>query len=130
MSERRARLGIGLGGGLAVSLPAVLLAQILDAVSSDELPVVVTVPLGIAALAGAVVGGWLVGRRPGAGHPLVAGTVGAIVLTLVAGLGLLRRTAGGDDAEPLAVVALAVCGAVLGLIGNVVGTRSAARTRP
>ncbi len=116
-----------------MSLPAALVAQVLDAVLEDELPLPLTALLGAIALAGAAVGGGLVGRRGrhGRGARLAAGAgVGAVVLGLLAGLGLVRQAAAGDDVRAAALPALALAGALLGLGGAALGSRSAARTRP
>jgi hypothetical protein len=116
-----------------VSLPAALVAQVLDAIVDDELPLAVTGPLGIVALAGAAVAGWLVGRRGRHGRCtrlVVGAAVGAAVLALLAGLGLVRQAAAGDDVHATALPALAGAGALLGLVGAALGSRTAARTRP
>ncbi len=116
-----------------MSLPAALVAQVLDAVVDDELPLAITVPLGVIALAGAAVGGWSVGRRGRHGRGarlLVGAAVGAVVLGLLAGLGLVRQAAAGNDVRAAALPALALAGVLLGLGGAALGSRSAARTRP
>ncbi len=122
-----------IAGGLAVSLPAALVAQVLDALIEDKLPLAVTVPLAMMALAGSAVGGWLVGRRgqPAGTSRLSAGAlVGALVISLITGLGLLRQAVADEPVEVAVLPALTVVGALLGLGGAAVGTRLAARTRP
>lgn len=116
-----------------MSLPAALAAQILDALSDADLPLAVAAPLGVVALAGAAVAGGLVGRRGQHGRRArlaVGAVVGALVLSLVAGLGLVRQSVAGDDVQSAVLPALAIVGALLGLGGAAVGSRRAARTRP
>jgi peptidoglycan/LPS O-acetylase OafA/YrhL len=122
-------VGIGLGAALAVSLPPALLAQVLDAVLDDDLPLLVTTPLAVAVLGGAVAGGWAVARRS-RGPRLLGALVGAVVLGLVVGLGVLRERASGEEARAAVVPVAMVAGAALGLLGSSLGARRAARTRP
>ena len=122
-------VGIGLGTALAVSLPAALLAQVLDAVLDDDLPLLVTTPLAVVVLAGAVAGGWAVGRRS-RGRRLLGALVGAVALGLVVGLGVLRERASGEEVRAVVVPVTMVGGAALGLLGSGLGARRAARTRP
>jgi predicted permease len=130
MSERLAAFAVGAGGALAVSLPATLLAQIVDALRDDDLPAAVTVPLAVVVMAGAVLGGWLVGRRRPRGQALVAAGAGALALGLVTVLGVARREAVGSDTDAWAVPAFMVWGALLASLGSAAGGRAAARTRP
>ncbi len=117
-----------LGGGLAVALPAVLLAQVLDAMADDDLSALVAVPLALVALAGALVGGALVRRRPGGAWALAA-LVGAAVMALIGGLGAARTSVAGESTD-LALLATSVgAGALLGIVGGAVGPRWPARTR-
>jgi hypothetical protein len=129
-TERLRTFGAGLGWALAVSLPAALLAQILDAVADDDLPSTATVPLAVVVMAGAVVGGWVVGRRRPRTRVLVALAVGAAVLGLVSLLGVARRDVRGDDADALVVVGSVVVGGALGLVGAAAESVRAGRTRP
>jgi hypothetical protein len=129
MNVRTLDLGAGVGAALAVSLPAALVAQILDALRDDDLPNTVTVPLSVVVLAGAVVGGAVVGRRGSNRHGLVAALVGLVTLGVIVGLGTLRRSVAGEDVTPFAVPAAMALGAVLGWLGGTLGAWRAGRTR-
>lgn len=129
MNGRTRDLGAGVGAALAVSLPAALVAQILDALRDDDLPNTVTVPLSVVVLAGAVVGGAVVGRRGSNRHGLVAALVGLVTLGVIVGLGALRRSVAGEDVTPFAVPAAMALGAVLGWLGGTLGACWAGRTR-
>lgn len=127
MRTRRAILA-GAGAGLAVSLPAALIAQILAAVTDDDPPAAAVVGLAAAAVAGAILGGWTVRRlRGGPAGGLLAG---ATALGVVAALGVLRRVAAGDPHGSAAVLAAAVLGGLAGGLGWALGPDRAARTRP
>jgi putative membrane protein (TIGR04086 family) len=122
-------VGVGLGAALAVSLPAALVAQIIDALRDDDLPSAVTVPLAVVVLAGAVVGGAVVGRRRPGRHLVVAALVGVVALGVLVGLGTLRQSAAGEDVRLLVVPVAMTWGAVLGVLGGALGARRAGRTR-
>ncbi len=130
MKERVGALGIGLGAALAVSLPAMLVAQILDATLDGDLPVGVTVPLSLVALGGAVVGGIVVGGRAERRPRSAAALVGAVALGAIAVLGTVRRSAAGDDPVVLLVPVAIVVGSMLGMLGGALRTSRPGRTRP
>ena len=111
---------------LAVSFPAVVVAQILDALLDDDVPAVVTVLLTAVILAGAVVGAFVAGRRDRSG--LVGIAIGATCLFVIAGFGALRRGVADEDVAGWTVPALTVLGGLLGLIGALMG-RPTGRTR-
>ena len=111
--------------GLAVAFPAVVVAQILDAVLDDGLPAVLTVVVIAIILAGPVVGAFAAGRRDRSG--LLGIAIGATCLFVIAGFGALRRAVADDGVEVWTVPALTVLGGVLGSIGALAA--SAGRTR-
>ena len=115
----------GTCAGLAVAFPAVVVAQILDAVLDDGRPAVVTVLAIAVILAGPVVGAYLAGRQDRSG--LVGIAIGATCLFVIAGFGALRRGVADEDVAIWTVPALMVVGGVLGLIGALAG--QAGRTR-
>ena len=113
--------------GLAVAFPAVVAAQILDAILDDGRPALVTVLLLAVILAGPVVGAFVAaGRRDDRGL-LIGVAIGATCLFVIAGFGALRRGVADEDVELWTVPALTIIGGVLGAVG-VLGSR-AARTR-
>lgn len=123
-----ATLVVGLGTALALSLPAALVAQILDAERKGDLSVLVIVPLAAIVLLGALAGGWAVARRA-EGRRSLAGLVGAVALGLVVGLGQVRAWASEERVYATVVPIAMAAGAALGIIGAALGTRPAARTR-
>ena len=112
--------------GLAVAFPAVVVAQILDAILDDGRPALVTVLLLAVVLAGPVVGAFVAAGRRDRGL-LVGVAIGATCLFVIAGFGALRRGVADEDVELWTVPALTIIGGVLGAVG-VLGSR-AARTR-
>jgi hypothetical protein len=110
---------------LAVAFPAVVVAQILDAVLDDGLPAVVTVVLVAVVLAGPVVGASLTGR---ASSPLVGIAIGATCLFLISAFGSLLRAAADESTTLTLVPLLTVVGGLLGLVGDLAAR--AGRTRP
>ncbi|HEX4867760.1 MAG TPA: TIGR04086 family membrane protein [Acidimicrobiales bacterium] len=118
----------GVGVALAVSLPPTLIAQILDALSDDDLNNPVTVPLSLLVMLGPVAGGWAVGRHRPSRPLLVGAAAGAAALAVVALLGAIRRASAGDDVEPFVVPVMVLWGGVLGAVGSFLGGRTA-RTR-
>lgn len=128
MSSPGGALLAGVGSALAVALPVTLVAQILRAVSDDDLPPVAVVGLAIAVVAGAGVGGWAVHRRQ-AGWPVGAGA-GSLALAAIALLGVVRRVAAGEEHGAATVLGAAVVGALAGGVGWALGLARAARTRP
>jgi hypothetical protein len=115
----------GTCAGLAVAFPAVVVAQILDAVLDDGRPALVTVLAIAVILAGPVVGAYLAGRQDRSG--LIGIAIGATCLFVIAGFGALRRGVADEDVAIWTVPALTVVGGVLGLIGALAG--QAGRTR-
>ena len=111
---------------LAVAFPAVVVAQILDAVLDDGLPAIVTVVLVAVVLAGPVVGASLTGRR--ASSPIVGIAIGATCLFLISGFGSLLRAAADESTTLTLVPFLTVVGGLLGLVGDLAAR--AGRTRP
>jgi hypothetical protein len=128
MSDRVRTWAMGAGVALAVSLPPTLAAQILDALSDDDLTNPVTVPLSLLVMLGPVAGGWVVGRRRPPRYLLLGAAAGAAALAVVAVLGAARRASAGDDVEPFVVPAMLLWGGLLGAVGSALGGRTA-RTR-
>ncbi len=128
MPNRLSTLGVGLGAALALSLPAALVAQIVDAERKGDLSVLVIVPLAAIVLLGALAGGWTVARRA-EGQRGLAGLVGAVALGLVVGVGQARAWASDERVHATVVPISMAAGAALGIIGAAMGTRPAARTR-
>jgi len=122
----------GVGAGAAISVPAALVAQVLEAVLDDGLPAAGAVVLAVLAASGALVGP-VVAARAGAGRGTCL-LAGAVLLTLVAGLGVGRRAAAGDALRAEVLPAAVAVGAALGAAGGAIGStrrrRGAARTRP
>ena len=112
---------------LAVAFPAVVLAQILEAVLDDGRPGWLTVLLIAVVLAGPVVGASAVGRRDASG--LIGIAIGATCLFVIAGFGAIRRGVADEDVALWTVPALMVLGGLLGLIGALVAQAQAGRTR-
>ena len=116
---------LGTGVALAVAFPAVVVAQILDAVLDDGRPAWVTVLLLAVVLAGPVVGAAVAGRRDASG--LVGIAIGATCLFVASSFGVLRQSVADEDVELWTVPALTLLGALLGLIGALAAR--AGRTR-
>ena len=128
MSSPGRALLAGVGAALAVALPVTLVAQILTAVSDDDLPPVAVVVLALVVVASAGVGGSVVHRRR-AGWPVGAGA-GSLALAAIAVLGVVRRLAAGEEHGAATVLGAAVLGALAGGAGWALGRARAARTRP
>jgi len=111
---------------LAVAFPAVVVAQILDAILDDGRPALVTVLLLAVILAGPVVGAFVATGQRTRGL-LIGVAIGATCLLVIAGFGALRRGVADEDVELWTVPALTIVGGVLGTVGAL-GSR-AARTR-
>jgi hypothetical protein len=110
---------------LAVAFPAVVVAAVLDAVLDDPRPGWLTVALLTVVLAAPVAGAATVGRNDASG--LVGIAIGGTCLFLIAGFGVLRRSAADEDIALWTVPALTIVGGVLGLVGALAA--SAGRTR-
>jgi hypothetical protein len=110
-----------LGLALAVSAPAALLAQVIDAVADGAGPVVY--PLAILVLAGAAVGGVAARRAP------LGALVGLVDVAVVALFGVARRTAAGDGVPWGSAVVLALFGAAIGAVAGALAQARTARTR-
>ena len=115
MSSPGRALLAGVGAALAVALPVTLVAQILTAVSDDDLPPVAVVVLALVVVASAGVGG---------------SVVGSLALAAIAVLGVVRRLAAGEEHGAATVLGAAVLGALAGGAGWALGRARAARTRP
>lgn len=120
----------GAGVALAVSLPAALAAQVIDALhDGDGTPAAVLLLVPVV-LAGALVGGLAVGRRPGGRAPVVGAAAGALAIAVVQGMGVARRLIADEPVTWSAVPATIAVGAALGAIGATLTARRAGRKRP
>jgi putative membrane protein (TIGR04086 family) len=115
----------GVAVSLAVAFPATIVAQVLDAVRDDDLPVVATVGLSLIVLAGPVVGAFAAGRQRRSRWGLRGITIGATCLLLIAVFGAIRQAAADEDPVAFAIPVLAIVGGALGLVGD----RAAAAAR-
>jgi hypothetical protein len=111
--------------GVAVAFPAIVVAQILDAVLDDGLPAVVAILVVAVVLAAPVIGAFAAGRQDHRG--LIGIAIGSTCLFVIAGFGALRRGVAGDEVEAWTVPALTVIGGLLGSIGALAS--QAGRTR-
>jgi hypothetical protein len=109
------------GLALAVSVPAALLAQILDAIA-DGIGAV-AYPLSVLVLAGAAVGGIAI-RRPALGALVGAADVGVVVV-----LGIARHLAAGHAIPWGSALASTVLAAAIGATAAALAGARTARTR-
>ncbi len=122
-------VGVGTAVALAVSVPAALVAQALDAAGrvdddSSWLFVAAAVVLG-----GLVGGGYVAGaRRPDApiANGAAAGLAAYLVVQTVAAVRLLAR---GDDVTWIAVPVLALLAVAAGMAGGLLADRAARTPR-
>jgi hypothetical protein len=112
-----------LGLALAVSAPAALLAQVLDALADGDGAGVIVYPLALLVLAGAAVGG-VVARQARLGA-----VVGLVDVVVVALFGIARRMAADDGVPWGSALALAVLGAAIGATAGALARARTARTR-
>ena len=117
----------GLGVSLAIAFPATVVAQILDALGDDDLPVAVTVALSVIVLAGPVVGAFTAARRRRTRRGVGGVLLGAACLFVIAVFGAIRQEASGDEPTAFAIPVLVITGGLLGLIGD--RAAAAGRTR-
>jgi membrane associated rhomboid family serine protease len=120
----------GTGVALAVAMPAALAAQVIDALDESTGTPTAVLLLAPAVLAGAFVGGVVVGRhRPP--HAVALGAVaGLLALGVVLALGVARRLVADEVVAWSAVPAWLVAGAALGALGALPARRRAGRKRP
>jgi len=131
MPARWRHLGpAGLGAGLALSFPPVVLAQVLSALNDrEDLPGIVVVLLATIVVVGPLVAGVVVGRRRPRWHPLLAALVGAATLAIVGSFGYLLLRAADEDPEAAVVPQSAAVGAAFALVGDGMARARAGRTR-
>jgi hypothetical protein len=115
---------------LAIAVPPMLVAQILDLALDDDLPTLLTVALSLPLFAAPVVGGFLLGRAAPRLPRLQGALLGLVTIGAIAALGALRLRLADDDPPALIIPVLALWGALLGGIGAAVGGAQRARTRP
>jgi hypothetical protein len=119
---------LGLGVGLAIALPPTIVAQVIDAIRDDGLPVIATVALTAVVLAGPVIGGFVTGRQRSSRWGVRGVSIGAACLFLIAVFGAVRQAVADEDTPAFAIPALTLVGGALGLVGERAG--AAARRRP
>jgi hypothetical protein len=120
----------GTGVALAVAMPAALAAQVIDALDESTGTPIAVLLLAPAVLAGAFVGGVVVGRRRPP-HAVALGAVsGLLALSVVLGLGVARRLVADEVVTWSAVPAWLIAGAALGALGALPAWRRAGRKRP
>jgi putative membrane protein (TIGR04086 family) len=119
-------LAVGVWVAVAVALPAVLIAQIADAVTSGEDPPVIVYPLFVVTLAGLGLGGFVAAsKRPDA--PLRHGILAALVaFAVMQGIGVVRNLVAGNDIAVVPIAFNATISALLGLVGGLVADRRSA----
>jgi predicted permease len=116
-------LAVGAAAGLAIALPAALLAQVADATSSGDDPPAVVLPLFLVTLTGLGVAGFVAAsKRPDA--PLRHGSLAALAaFVLVQGLGIARNLVAGNDVSIAAALFNATVATGLGVLGGYVAER-------
>ena len=119
----------GVGVALAVALPAALAAQVVDALHEGEGTPSGVLLLAPVVLAGALVGGLVVGHRRPARPWLLGGTAGAVAIALVQALGVARRLIADEGVTWSAVPVTVVLGGALGALGALLASRRAGRKR-
>ena len=128
-------VAVGAGAGLAVALPAALVAQVADAVADEDLSPAVTVPLVLLVLAGAAVAGSVTGDRAsaraalGRGPVLLGGAAGLVVIGVVQALGVARRLVADEEVAWETVPVVVVLAVALAAAAAVVAARRP-RRRP
>ena len=119
----------GAGLALAVAMPAALIAQVLDAVTDDD-PGLLAYPLSLIVLGGVALGGRAVAQRT-ADRPIRLGALaGLLAITVVQVLGVLRRSAGGDDVAWSTVPVVTLLAVGLAAAAAALTARQPGRTRP
>ncbi len=129
-----ALFGRAIAVALAIAVPPMLVAQIIDLLTEDDLPGLLTVALSLPVFAGPVVGGLLVGRDASRLPRLQGALLGLLAIGAIALLGALRLRMADEDPPDLIVPVLALWGGLLGLVGATAGhalaRRPPTRTRP
>jgi hypothetical protein len=134
-------VAVGAAAGLAVALPAALVAQVADALSDDDVSAAITVPLVLLVLAGAAVAGSVAADRAGdrvalgRGPAAIGGAAGLVVIAVVQALGVARRLVADEDVAwgtipVVALVAVGVAAAAGVVAARRPRLRRPGRTRP
>lgn len=138
----RGRLVVaGAGLALAVSLPASVVAQVVDAVGDGDPPALLSSVLVVLVLAGMAVGGWFVGDRVaradgGARRPAALGAAsGLLAIAVVEAIGVARRLVADEDVAwstipAVVAVATALAATAAWRATQAAAARRGARTRP
>jgi putative membrane protein (TIGR04086 family) len=119
----------GAGVALAVAMPAALVAQVIDAVTDDD-PGLLAYPLSLVVLAGVALGGRYVAQRTADGPIAHGALAGLLAIGLVQALGVLRRSAGGDDVAWATVPVVTLIAVALAAAAAALTARQPGRTRP
>jgi predicted permease len=119
-------LAVGVWVAVAVALPAVLVAQIADAVAGGDDPPAIVYPLFVVTLAGLGLGGFVAAsKRPDA--PLRHGILAALVaFAVMQGIGVVRNLVAGNDIAVVPIAFNATGSALLGFVGALVADRRSA----
>jgi predicted permease len=123
-------VALGIGTALAVALPAVLIVQVVDALSdSDDVPAL-AYPFAVLVFAGMAVGGWVVAPRAPRAPRWTGALVGAGAIAVVLAVGIARQIVAGDDVAWGSLPVLTVLAAGFGATGAALAARRPGRTRP
>ena len=121
------RWATGTGVALAVAFPATVVAQIIDAVADDGLPVVATVILTALVLAGPAIGAFVAGRQRASRWGIRGVAIGATCLLVIGVFGAVRRAVADEDTAAFVIPVLVAVGGLAGWIGD--RAAAAGRTR-
>lgn len=120
----------GAGVALALSLPAALAAQVIDALhDGDDTPAAALLLVPVV-LAGALLGGLAVGRRAIRRPDLTGAAAGALAIAVVQAIGVARRLIAEETVTWSAVPVTIAVGAALGALGAALTAQRAGRKRP
>ncbi|MGK2949736.1 MAG: TIGR04086 family membrane protein [Acidimicrobiales bacterium] len=120
----------GAGVALALSLPAALAAQVIDALhDGDDTPAAALLLVPVV-LAGALLGGLAVGRRAIRRPHLAGAAAGALAIAVVQAIGVARRLIAEETVTWSAVPVTIAVGAALGALGAALTAQRAGRKRP
>jgi hypothetical protein len=134
--RRAGVVAVGAAAGLAVALPAALVAQVVDALSEDDVSAAVSVPLVLLVLAGAAVAGSVAADRAGdrvalgRGPAATGGLAGLVVIVVVQALGVARRLVADEDVAWGTVPVVTVLAVAVAAAAGIVAARRPRPRRP
>jgi putative membrane protein (TIGR04086 family) len=119
-------VGRGAGFALAIAVPAIVAAEVIDAVADLDPESNFIFLFYVLVVAGLVLGGWRAGKQaPDA--PLSHGALAALVAYAVIAVGTsVLRLAGGDGVDAIGLVFNAFMAASAGILGGLVAGRRSA----